>query len=162
MSLNGQIAREDDSADWSSKEDGQAFVSTAKRVGVIIIGRRTYDIIKKAGKQIPDILTIVLTRNPALVSESPNTIITTDSLREVLGMLEKKGHKEVLIGGGSMMNASFITENLIDEIQITVEPMVLGRGIPLFFPESFERRLRLLETKKLNESTIQLHYEVVK
>lgn len=163
MTVNGKIARLDDTTDWISQKSWHSFVTMARRVGNVIIGRRTYDIVKKSGVQIKDVLTIVLTRNQALVSQSPSTIITNESPLQVIDNLKQQGYKEALIGGGGILNKSFIEENIIDEIYIDVEPLVLGRGIPLFADGDFAPRLKLLEVKTLsNHQTIQLHYKVLK
>lgn len=53
-------------------------------------------------------------------------------------------------------------EDLIDEIYLDVEPLVFGKGIPIFREADFEYELELMEIKKLNKNTIQLHYRVKK
>jgi len=40
--------------------------------------------------------------------------------------------EEVIVAGGGMLNASFIADNLVDEICLDIEPIILGEGIPLF------------------------------
>lgn len=163
MTVNGKIARLDDTTDWISQQSWQSFVTMAQRVGNVIIGRRTYDIVKRSRVQIKDILTVVLTHNQALVSQSPSTIITTESPLQVIDNLKQQGYKEALIGGGGILNKSFIEANLIDEMYIDIEPLVLGRGIPLFADGDFAPRLKLLGVKTLsNHQTIQLHYKVIK
>jgi len=48
-------------------------------------------------------------------------------------------------------------------LYIDIEPLILGRGIPLFADGDFEARLKLLGLKTLtNHQTIQLHYKVIK
>lgn len=163
ITVNGKIARLDDTTDWISQKSWHSFVTMARRVGNVIIGRRTYDIVKKSEVQIKDVLTIVLTHNPALVFQSPSTIITNESPLQVIELLKQQGYKEALIGGGGILNKSFIEANLVDEVYIDVEPLILGRGIPLLADGDFEARLKLLEIKTLtNHQTVQLHYKVIK
>ncbi|PIP24236.1 MAG: deaminase, partial [Candidatus Nealsonbacteria bacterium CG23_combo_of_CG06-09_8_20_14_all_37_18] len=50
----------------------------------------------------------------------------------------------------------------IDEIFIDIEPIILGKGIPLFRDKDFKRNLKLVGQKKISESEIQLHYKVLK
>lgn len=163
MTVNGKIARLNDTTDWISQQSWQSFVTMAQRVGNVIIGRRTYDIVKKLGVQIKDVQTIVLTHNPPLVSQSPSTIITTESPLQVINNLKQQGYKLALIGGGGILNKSFIEANLVNEVYIDVEPLILGCGIPLFADGDFEARLKLLGVKTLtNRQTVQLHYKVIK
>lgn len=52
---------------------------------------------------------------------------------------------------------------MIDEIIFNIEPVVIGKGIPVFKLEGFDdKRLKLLEIKKLEEGIAQLHYKVIK
>ena len=77
-------------------------------------------------------------------------------------MLEQKGFTFAFLAGGGQLNTSFVKENLIDEIYLDVEPLVFGKGIRVFAEGDFELELELLETKKLNPNTVQLHYKVLK
>lgn len=164
MTLNGKIAGIDHDTSWTSKEDWVGFLGMCKRIGNAIIGRKTYEMIKKEGTQLGDILTVVLTHDPALLfRKSPHTIFTNKYPRDVVAMLGEKGFKEVLIAGGGILNSAFLKEALIDELYIDIEPLILGRGIPLFTDGDFEPRLKLLDVNQLdNHQTIQLHYKVIK
>ena len=158
--LNGYIAKVDDSTSWTSKEDWQVFLTMARKMDAIIIGRRTYDVIRKEHTQIQSAFTVVLTRNIKLLRTNSHTFITDKSLTDVFKLLKDKGCKQVMIAGGGILNSSFMKAGLIDEIYLTIEPIILGRGIPLFADSDFEARLQLLSMKKINKNTIQLHYKV--
>lgn len=164
MTVNGKIAGSDDDTSWTSKEDWNGFRAMCKKVGNAIIGRRTYDMVKKEGTQLNGIVTVVLTHETNLLSMSySRTIFTEKSPVDVLAMLAKKGFKEALVCGGGILNTAFLKEGLIDEMYIDIEPLILGRGIPLFADEDIAPRLKLLEVKTLsNNQTIQLHYQVLK
>jgi dihydrofolate reductase len=68
---------------------------------------------------------------------------------------------EVVIGGGSTLNAGFLEEHLIDEIYLDVEPLIFGKGIELFKDTDTETKLELLETASVSRNVIRLHYRVV-
>lgn len=147
-----------------AKKIGTAFARYVKKTGNAVIGRRTYDMVKKEGTQLGDVLTVVLTHDAALLAKkSPHTIFTDKPPKDVLTMLERKGFKEAVVAGGGILNSAFLKEGLIDEMYIDIKPLVLGRGIPLFADGDFAPRLKLLEVKTLtNHQTIQLHYKVIK
>lgn len=163
MTLNGKIAGIDNDTSWTSKEDWAGFLGICKHVGNAIIGRKTYEMVKKEGTQLGDILTVVLTHDPALLSQqSPHIIFTDKHPRDVIAMLGEKGFKKALIAGGGILNSAFLKEELIDELYIDIEPLILGHGIPLFADCDFTPRLKLLDVKYLdNHQTIQLHYQVI-
>lgn len=66
------------------------------------------------------------------------------------------------MAGDGALNASFMLENLVDEIYLDIEPIVFGRGIKVFAENDFEMKLRLIETKKLSNDETQLHYQVLR
>ena len=69
MTVNSKIAGIDDDTSWTSKEDWDGFRAMCKKVGNDIIGRRTYDMVKKEGTQLDGVLTIVLTHDQELLSK---------------------------------------------------------------------------------------------
>ncbi len=157
--INGKIARPDGSTDWS-KEDWDNFVSIAKRIGCVIIGKNTYDIAKKEGSMISGVYTVVMTHAPQK-NDINDIFFTSASPREILRQLEQKGYSEVLVAGGGNVNAQFLNQKLINEIIIDVEPKIFGTGVSLFAENHFEASLELLDVKKLNSNTISLHYKVL-
>jgi dihydrofolate reductase len=161
--LNGFIAKTDYDSNWTSSEDLKKFSEISKKCGNVIFGHTTYEVLKKENNfPLKDRLNIVMTHNPNLIFEDKNVIITNQSPRDILSLLENRGIQTAFIAGGGKTNLSFIKENLVDEIYLTIEPLILGRGIPLFAPSDFEINLQLLETAKLSQNEIQLHYQVVK
>jgi dihydrofolate reductase len=58
------------------------------------------------------------------------------------------------------MASSFLREGLVDTLIITIAPIVLGEGIPLFVSGSPEVRLALTEAKTYDHGFVQLHYEL--
>ena len=67
-----------------------------------------------------------------------------------------------LVGGGGQADTAALESGLLEEIFIDVEPLVFGRGIPLFAPSDSDLKLKFLDTKKVGESGIQLHYQVIR
>lgn len=161
-SLNGQIARFDGLTNWKSDEDHQWFRSFMQSIGVIIVGKNTFDAVAKRGSLLDVKLRAVVTHEKNLVPPNPQTIFTDAPPREILKMIKDRGFDTAVVAGGAEIYTLFLKENLVDELYLTIEPIVLGQGIPLFANAIFESRLKLLDTKKLNNDTLRLHYGVVK
>lgn len=163
ISINGYIAKEDGDSEWTSEEDLQGFYSNSKKAGNIIMGKNTYTSAKEYGYfPFPDAVNIVMTHQTLENQWGEKVIITDKSPQEVLQILEEQGFENAFLAGGGQINSSFMQEGLIDEIYLDVEPLVFGKGIPVFAPEDFEYDLELLEVNKLNKNTVQLHYKVIK
>ena len=72
-------------------------------------------------------------------------------------------HTKVLLAGGARVYSSFIKEGLVDEIYLTVEPVIFGQGKPLLADGDSDVNLKLVSSKKLNKNgTLLLKYIVKK
>ena len=160
ISANGMIAKSDDDTSWISKEEWNNYSLAVRTSGCLIVGSRTYQILTKQPEfsEFKDIKLVAVAQE-SFSTLSPNHLVAR-SPKEALELL--KDFKEVVVAGGGILNASFMAENLVDEIYLDVEPVVFGKGIKLFEEKDFETKLELIEIKKLSENEIQLHYRVLK
>lgn len=163
-SLNGKITRGDDPVvtNWSSPEDQKLFASLIEESNLIVMGKKTYEAGKLRMKLQKGKLRIVLTRNPEKYQSIPGQLEFTDQQpRDLVKRLEEQGYQHMLLVGGGNVNAMFFKEHLINEIHLTVEPLLFGKGKPLVAEDFFEVPLRLIEMKKLNKKgTLYLVYTV--
>lgn len=161
ISANGMIAMEDDSTPWP-KEVWEHYRKTVKRVGNLIIGKRTYEIMQKAGEfeELGNPRTVVVTREHH-PDDAGDNFVFVDSPKAALEALEKRGFDEVLVGGGAELVGSFLKEKLVDEMYLAVAPKLFGKGIALFPPQEFHYNLDLLDVKKLGTHTLLVHYQIV-
>jgi len=160
---NGYIAKPDGNSEWTCQEDLDGFYEQSKKAGNIIMGKNTYSYVLKQGFfPFSDALNVVVSHESIKNTWGDNVLILNQSPKEVLLTLENKGFKSAFLAGGGQLNSSFMKENLIDEVYLDVEPLIFGKGIKLFADNDFEYKLELLDFKKLNENTIQLHYKIIK
>jgi dihydrofolate reductase len=157
--INGLIAKENDDISFVSDVEWKFFRNMIKKFGNCIIGRRTWEV--SDAFPYPG-LNIVMTKRKIENKWGGKVVFTDKSPKEVLQFLQKKGFKTAFVAGGGKLNSSFMKENLIDEVYLDIEPTVFGKGIKLFAEEDFERKLKLIGTKKLSANEIQLHYKVKK
>jgi len=160
VTLDGKIARnEHHYSNWSSKEDKRIFVATTKQARVMILGNNTF---RTLPSLLPGRLHVVLTINPEGKANIPGQReYTNQSPQEIVADLEARGYEQAVVVGGGQINALFLKAGLIDEIWLTVEPMIFGSGVDLFRGFEFDLRARLLSVEKLNEAgTIHLRYSL--
>ncbi len=84
------------------------------------------------------------------------------AMRNFCRMKTGKSFEKVLITGGAKINSAFAKANLLDEIILNVEPVLVGRGIPLFAPQDFEIKMKLIFTEKTESGIVFLKYEIQK
>lgn len=167
MSVDGKTTRwgEPQIYQWTSKEDEKYFFSLIQKQRVIIMGRRTFEASKSKIKLSSKLLRVVMTKDPDKYKDL--TVLgqlefTSESVREIVKRLEDKGFKDALLVGGGEVNTSFFRENLIDELWLTVEPRIFGKGNNLVAEEKLDVNLRLKSIKKLNpRGTVLLKYRVL-
>nr|AIA13128.1 RibD C-terminal domain protein [uncultured bacterium] len=147
----------DHHADWTSKEDKQLFVKLTKESGVMIMGMNTF---KTIGRGLPGRKTIVYSYDSKVIEGVEGDVeVTSDEPEKLLQELSDQGHKSVAICGGAQIYSLFLSKGLVDELYLTVEPVLFGDGISLAEGVSLTN-LQLIETRQLNENTVLLHYSV--
>ena len=140
MSLVGKTTKGEESPNfWASPEDQKHFEDLKKKIGVLIMGRKTYE---SAGKPANDgIRRIVMSRET--------------------GFMLPDDVEEALLVGGSELNAEFFRRKLVNEIYLTIEPELFGVGLPLAQIPGLDVQLELLKVTQLNaKGTLLLHYHV--
>lgn len=163
MSVNGIIARENNEEDFISHDNWLTWLDAIRPVGNIIWGRKTHEVVKKWPKEYFDDLKglriMIISSNPNYEVGEGFELVADP--KEALEKLEKDGVKEVIVTGGSTTNSSFAKLGLINEVVLNVEPVVVGKGIPLFKSDEFDMKLELIEMNASRGKTIQLRYKVI-
>lgn len=160
-SLNGNFTKDGqtDVQDWASGEDHEHFSALIARHEVLVMGRNTYE--AKRSQPEPGRLRVVLTDNPSHYAQNavPKQLeFVSATATQLLQRLQARGYKNILLVGGSV-NTQFLDAGLVDELWLTVEPKIFGRGKQLFAGAQTDPRMRLLSCKQLNkQGTILLHY----
>lgn len=166
LTADGFIGRDKNhtSTQWTSKEDAAHFRATTKELGVMVMGRTTYETI---GRPLPGRTTIVYSRSaPQELQQDEaheNLFHTSLSPQELVEALAAKGHNQLAVCGGSSIYRLFMEAGVVDELQLTIEPIVFGGGIKLFdatFSENMQ--LDLQQVTKLSEQALLLTYQTTK
>lgn len=166
MSLDGFIARENGDIDWLSiveaPNQDYGYAEFIKDIDTVILGRKTYDKVLTFGIEFPhqDKQCYVITRHSKPSTE--NLIFYNGSLEELVTQLKSKKGKDIFVDGGAEIVNEMMKRDLIDEYMISIIPIFIGSGIPLFKPNRPEIRLKLLQSLRFNTGLVQLHYERIK
>ncbi len=146
------------STTWTSPEDKLWFKEFTKQAGVMVMGSRTF---ATFGRGLPGRKIFVYTRKP----EQFAAISGVETIRVDPGAfikrLEEEGHEHLAVCGGSTIYRLFMAAGVVDDIYVTLEPLLFGTGIPLFDQE-VGTKLTLIDSRPLNESSLLLHYAVQK
>lgn len=161
MSLDGCIAREDDSTPWS-KTVWAEYASFVQAKGNLIVGRKTFDIMRAEHEleRIGRPFTVVLSETRTGSPDARTMFVKTPD--EALAVMKGQGYMNVILGGGTRVNTTFLNLGLIDEIVLDIEPTLLHSGKHLFDPSAKMPKLRLLDTTALDQTVTRVHYAVMR
>jgi len=90
-----------------------------------------------------------------------NTKLKTEVIKEEILELKQQTGKNILVGSPGLI-AAFTQLDLIDEYQLTIQPIVLGSGLPLFKNIKDSVHLKLLKTKTFGCGAVTLYYKPAK
>jgi dihydrofolate reductase len=165
-SLDGFIARPDGNLDWLTStpapQDGDyGYSDLLGSIGTILMGRKTYEEVIGFGIDWPYIGfdSYVISTKEDLKIQSPDTHLISKDLRDFVLDLKNKSEKDIWLVGGGQLVTTFINEELLDKMIITIIPKLIGEGIPLFPNKSQEMNWKLIDTQAYDTSVVCLTYE---
>lgn len=145
------------SFEWTSKEDRHHIVELSKQMHVIIMGSTTFQTFK-IKRAPPGRRLIVYTHSPSSVT-GENVETTSMEPQELLRKLADERVERVIIEGGASVYGMYLAANVVDELYVTIEPVLFGKGVH-FLQTPLGIRMRLLEHDTLNDNTVLLHYAI--
>ena len=159
-SLDGYIARENGDIDWLPGNTASGYDDFIKSVDTVIMGKTTYDQVLTFGDYpYKDKKSYVFTRNDDYPKDE-NTEFVHDVDKLVKDINSNSGTNIWLIGGAEMIS-TFLNLELVDEIILSIIPVVLSKGIPLFKNMQKEIKFELIKTTDY-DALVELHYKVLK
>jgi dihydrofolate reductase len=163
QSLDGFITRHDSPGSGFASAEDQAFLRSALRgFDCCIMGGETYRTAREAIRVslMPERLRIVLTRTPGHFDDDsvPGKLeFTSASPAQLVADLRQRGLQRCAILGGAQIHSLFLEAGLVDELWLTIEPMLFGGGTPLIARRA-STKLTLLASENLAPSTLLLKY----
>jgi len=168
MSLDGYIAKRDDNIDFLSVVDqageDYGYFEFIKSTDTVIIGRKTYDNVVAMGFEYPhhDKDVYIITRHDRPVLTESTFRFYSGDLKELIIKLKEAEGKHIYSDGGAEIVNELLREDLIDEFVISIIPVLLGDGIPLFKSGRPESQLKLINSTHYEKGLVQVHYERIR
>lgn len=163
VSVDGFLARPNHALDFldAGGQESHGFEEFYKSVDVLVIGRRTYEVVLTFGdwpygkKPV-----IVLSSHPLDFSKVKGGIVEqmTGEPVEIVKQIKSRGFEHAYIDGGITIQ-KFLASGCIDQLVITRVPVLIGAGIPLFGAVPHDIRLRHVATRCYKGGLVQSEYE---
>lgn len=146
---------------WINPADEDRYEQALQLSGCELLGRKTYEQYLDHYQTRTGVMTFVYTGQTKF-KDIGNIKFVHGDIREVLGHIETSGFKELIFSGGGELNGLLATAGVIDEIEVSLHPVVIGQGIPLFGSYKPHLNLKLISSNQDIPGIIQNHYKVIK
>lgn len=160
-SLDGYIAGPDGEIDWIVSDPTIDFAAIFSGFDTVLMGRNTYELTLQPGAPAwPTGWRVNVFSRTLDPSEHPAvTIVGTGASATVSALRAEDGRDIWLFGGGNLF-ASLLAANVVDQVELSIMPVLLGRGIPLVASEIPRSRLTLTGSDAYPSGIVSLRYDV--
>ena len=166
-SLDGFIAKKDNSVSWlegagsvyeagvsMSEEEATTFVQA---IDCYVLGSRTYEHALELGWPYGDTPTVVVTGREWRSARKSVEFYSGDLKNLVYGKLSPR-YRNIWLVGGAMLCRRFLELGLVDEIRLTIAPVLLGEGLRLFGDSPTEEQWNLKDVVAYKNGFVELTY----
>lgn len=163
-SLDGYIAKPQDDLSFLSmvqiEGEDYGYRDFINTVDTVIMGRRTYDWVMKQVPEFPhaDKDAYIITRSSK--PDIGKIRFYNGSLKALVKELKSQPGENIFCDGGGQIVQELLKEKLVDELIISIIPILLGDGIPLFRNGRPEQVLTLVSCRNFEAGLVQLHYKM--
>jgi dihydrofolate reductase len=158
-SLDGYIAGPADDISWLFHDGDYGYAAFYAGIDTVLLGRRTYAT-ALAFPEWPyaDRNVVVFTRGGDFNVASPNTVATSRAPADVVAELRARPGKDLWLVGGGELVRSCLDAGLIDDLIVSIHPLLLGEGVPLVAPGAARTSLALTGERRYPSGLMQLTY----
>ena len=167
QSLDGFIAKKNGDVSWMHSdmnyESGVVLTkdmieSFLAKIDCYVIGSKTYEHAMKLGWVYGD-KPVVVVSSRTLHTERESVSFYSGDLEELFRELKLK-YNNIWVGGGAEITKSLLQTDLVDELVVTIAPIILGDGILFFDYIKKEQKLKLKNTTAYNDGMVELTYTI--
>ena len=158
VTLDGYIVGPNGEYDWCYSDQDYGMTDFMKRTDAIFFGRRSYEVLVGTDQNpYPEKKKYVFSRS--MKSAAGAQIIGDNYIKEVMEIKNQPG-KDIWLFGGASLTASVMNAQLVDELQLSIHPILLGKGKPLFQGLKDWIKFTFIDTKKYSTGLVQLFYRL--
>ncbi|WP_391574134.1 dihydrofolate reductase family protein [Cohnella sp.] len=171
VTLDGFIEGKQGEVDWCIMDSEMEFNHFLNQIDTILYGRKSYDLWGEFTPEIEqtdsekEFWELVHSKEKYVFSRTQKgtdnkAIFINDSILEKVNELKNKPGKDIWLYGGASLITTFINLGLVDEFRLSVHPVVLGEGKPLFVDIKQRLNLKIVSTRTFSSGVVQLIYHL--
>ncbi|MBE0593516.1 MAG: dihydrofolate reductase [Gemmatimonadales bacterium] len=159
-SLDGCIAGPKGEFDWIPQDPSVDFAAIFGKVDTVLLGRRSWELVRKmgSGPWKPGTSVYVFSRTIGSVDDPAVTVVADDAAGAVAALRAEPCEGDIWLFGGGTLFRSLLLAGQVDRVEVTVVPILLGGGVPLFPPGPGRVPLHLTETRRYPSGMVTLGY----
>ena len=158
VTLDGCIAGPNGEYDWCFTDQDYGLKEFTSRVDATLMGRKTFEVLLHEGQEtFSGMRNYVFSKTLSPSSNKLVTIVSEDVPFFVSKLKNEDGKGVWLFGGGELIQ-TFLEGDLIDEMILSIHPIILGNGIPLFPKSNKRREYKMTECKTYPTGLVQVAY----
>ncbi|SHN05325.1 dihydrofolate reductase family protein [Gracilibacillus kekensis] len=171
VTLDGFIEGKNGEVDWCIMDSEMGFTNFLNQIDTILYGRKSYDL---WGQYIPtmkdtnaekEMWELVQSKEKYVFSRTQKgsdkkVIFINNNIPEEVNKLKNQTGKDIWLYGGASLIQTFIDLGLVDEFRLSVHPVILGEGRPLFTDVKQRLNLKLISTRTYSSGVVQLIYHL--
>ncbi|QNK57311.1 dihydrofolate reductase family protein [Paenibacillus sp. PAMC21692] len=169
VTLDGFIEGKNGEVDWCIMDSEMEFNHFLDQIDTILYGRKSYDLWGQYTPEIDhsdsdkELWGLYHSKKKYVFSRTQrgtddNVIFINDGILEEAAKLKNEPGKDIWLYGGASLITTFINLGLVDEFRLSVHPVVLGEGKPLFTDIKQRLNLKLVHTRTFSSGVVQLIY----
>ncbi len=167
MSLDGFVARSDHRLDWldkqPTKDEDHGFTAFQDSVDVIVMGSGSYRTVRGVGAW-PYTKPVVVLSCSMTADDIPNDLrekveVSDKTPTELMKSFDARGFSRVYVDGGAII-CSFLKAGLIEDMRITLIPILIGEGIRIFGETQGDVDLELVSVSSFPSGLVDLEYRL--
>jgi dihydrofolate reductase len=158
VTLDGLIAGPNGEYDWCFTDADYGMTDFLNSIDATLMGGKSYRIVTEYGPPYPEFTNYVFTHTE---KETPfkNVRFVSGNIPNFVKSLREEAGKNIWLFGGAEIIHPLLEENLIDEMILSVHPIILGAGIPLFKNVTERKFFQLADTISYPSGLVQLIYK---
>ncbi len=159
-SIDFYIARKDGSINWLfSDGNDYGYYAFYKNIDSILVGHRTFKEALKLDKNFPDPdRTYFVFSKKKEHSEWKNVNFVRYDIPEFVEKMKNLPGKNIWLMGGAQINELLYNAGLIDEMILSIHPIILGEGIPLLGEHPHEESFEVMNVHHFESGLLQVTY----
>ena len=166
ISLDGYLAGPNEEIDWLRYSDDTARIikESFRGVDTMLMGRKTFEFAQRMGGGPPmkGVTSYIFSRTLERLPDGADGELISEDVANFVGRLKSEEGGDILVMGGGELGTALIEAGVVDEVGFSIQPVLLGGGIPAFRELTHRVALELVEARPIDPGCVLVRYRAAR